>query len=82
MSSCQPRQIHKYHSDLAALVNDLYLATFAASFTKSLSEKSLQTLLELSPIHVIKCDSGRYECVGCTCGHPNGKKAITNRIAE
>jgi len=64
MSSCQLRQIHKYHTDLAALINALDLAPFATSFTKSLSEKSLQTLRELSLVHVIRSGRDRYECVG------------------
>jgi len=58
------QQIQKYHNHLAQLVNSLELAPSVTSFTKHLTERSLETLLELSPIHVIKQDKGVYECVG------------------
>lgn len=64
MSTCQLRQIHKYHFKLSELVSDLKLAPFATDFTESLSEKSFQLLLELNPIHVVKRKGEKYECVG------------------
>jgi len=64
MSICRLDQVHKFHSSISELINDLELSPMPIRYSGKLSKEALRLLFELSPIHVIKNGKGQYVCIG------------------